>query len=533
MNSAGDKYVLAIDMGSGSAKVALVSNRGAVLASSLRPIATHFLTGGGAEQDPEEWWSAVSGAAKAVLAQAELPRDRIVAVACTTQWSVTVAVDENGRALANALSWMDSRGACYNQAITAGWPRIQGYGLFKALKWLKLTGGAPVQSGVDGLGHLLFFKHQRPEIYARAWKFLEPMDYLNLRLTGRAAASYGTIFPYWVTDNRDPNRIDYSPELLAMAGVERAKMPDLLPVNAILGPVKGEIADELGLARGTKVTMGTCDSHAATIGAGAVRDFDGYFYIGTTAWMSCHVPRKKTDPIHMLSTMPAALPGRYMVGAEQGMAGRCLEHLNEILFAPGDQTTPPPADPYGSLNRLAAEAAPGSNGLIFTPWMNGALAPSEDPHTRSAFFNLSTHTTRGDCVRAVMEGIAFNLRWLKAHVEKFIGRRFARLNFIGGGAQSEVWCQILADVLGCPVHQVSDPRNANAVGAAMAAFAALGELHVDTIASLVRIQAVWNPNPATRALYDREFAEFMQFYKRMKPIYRRLNAARQNGVADG
>ncbi len=531
--TAGEKYVLAVDMGSGSAKVALVSNRGEVAASALRPIPTQFLPGGGVEQDPELWWSAVVGAAKAALAQVELPRERILALACTTQWSVTVPVDENGSAIANALSWMDSRGARYNRAITAGWPRIQGYGLRKALKWLKLTGGAPVQSGVDGLGHILYFKHERPELYSRTWKFLEPMDYLNLRLTGRAAASYGTIFPYWVTDNRDPNRVQYSPELLAMAGVDRAKMPDLLPVNAILGALRPEVADELGLARGTRVTMGSCDSHAATIGAGAVRDYDGYFYIGTTSWMSCHVPGKKTDPIHMLSTMTAALPGRYMVGAEQGMAGRCLEYLKDLLFPPGDETAPCPEDVYGYLNRLAAEAAPGSNGVIFTPWINGVLAPSEDPYTRSAFFNQSARTTRADYVRAVMEGIAFNLRWLKGHVEKFVGRRFERLNFIGGGAQSQVWCQILADVLGCPVHQVHDPRNANAVGAAMACFAALGEVDIDTIPSLVRIAAVWRPQPSNRATYERAFSEFMQIYKRMKPIYRRLNARPADGVADG
>ncbi len=523
MEPSADKYVLAIDMGSGSAKAVIVSIGGEIAASALRSIETTILPGGGAEQDPEQWWSAVSAAAASAVADAAIPPERIIAIVCTTQWSVTVPVDEHGNALGNAISWMDTRGGPYNRAIVGGWPGIKGYGLLKLIRWIRLTGGAPVQSGVDGLGHVLYLKHERPEIYARAHAFLEPMDYLNLRLTGRCAASYGTIFPYWLTDNRDAHRIRYAPELLRMAGVDRARMPDLLPVDAVLGTIKPDVADQLGLAPGTRVMMGSCDSQAATIGAGAVPDYQGYFYIGSTSWLSCHVPAKKTAPLKMMSTMPAAIPGRYMVTAEQGMAGRCLEFLKDLLFPDGDGSAAPRGDVYGHLNRLAAEAPPGSDGLIFTPWINGVLAPSEDPFTRSAFFNQKVGTTRKHYVRAVMEGVAFNLRWLKGHVERFIGRGFPHLNFIGGGAQSDLWCQIQADILGCAVRQVASPRNANAVGAALAAFAALGEIGIADIASRVKIAAVYDPIDANRRIYDRQFREFMEFYKRTKAIYRRLN----------
>ena len=326
------KYVLAIDMGSGSAKVAVVSSAGDVVASALRHTTTKFMAGGAVEQDPEEWWRAVRDAAKEAIAAAQVPADQIIAIACTTLWAVTVPIDESGVAIGNAISWMDTRGAKYDRAISRGWPRVQGYGLFKLLKWLRYTGGAPVQSGVDGLAHILFIKHERPDVYTRTYKFLEPMDYLNLRLTGNFAASYATMFPYWLTDIRDPNKIDYVPELLAMAGVDRAKLPDLRPVNAVLGTLKPDVATELGLDLSTRVVMGSCDGHAANLGAGVVRDYDGYFYIGTTAWMSCHIPAKKTDALHMLTAMPAAIPGRYVVGAEQGAAGRSLEFLKDILY---------------------------------------------------------------------------------------------------------------------------------------------------------------------------------------------------------
>jgi xylulokinase len=515
-----ERYILSIDMGSGSAKVALVSSSARVAAAALRPIRTCFLADGGAEQDPAEWWSAVVAASHDTLARAAVPPEQIIAVACTTQWAVTVPVDCDGAALGNAISWMDTRGGRYNRAITRGWPSVDGYSALKLYRWLRLTGGAPVNSGQDSLGHILFIKHERPELYDRTHKFLEPMDYLNLRLTGAAAASFGTIYPYWLADNRDANHVAYAPVLLALAGVDREKLPDLFPVSYVLGTVRPDVAAELGLSPATRVVMGTCDGHSAALGAGVVDDFDGYFYVGTTSWMSCHLPRRMSDSMHRLSSMPAALAGRYVVTAEQGMAGKCLEYLRDILYAPGAAT----ADAYHEMNALAAEVAPGSDRLLFAPWLAGIMAPTEESAVRGAFFNQTARTTRGHLVRAVMEGIAYNLRWLRVYVEKFIGHRFERLAFIGGGATSDLWCQILADVLGVPVRQVANPRNANAVGAAMAAFVALGELEARRIPSLIKVARVYDPIEANRLLYDRLFAELMEFLKRTRPIYRRLNA---------
>ena len=518
-----DLYVLAIDMGSSSVKASIVSSRGELAGSGLRRIDTHLFPNGGAEQNSEQWWAACVGAAQAAIQMAAIPPERVIAVACTTQWAVTVPVDRGGRAISNALHWMDTRGGPYSRAVVGGWPRVGGYGGSKLIRWIRMTGGAPALSGVDGFGHVQYLRCERPQVYDSAYKFLEPMDYLNARLTGRIAASYSTIFPYWVTDNRNPLRVEYRPELLRAAGIEREKLPDLLPVDSVLGELTAQAAAQLGLARGTKVMMGTGDSHSATIGAGCVTDYEGYFCIGTSAWLSCHVPSKKTDVVHAIYTMPAALPGRYIVGAEQGAAGRCLDYLNNNILSPKNHRDES-RDVYGELNAEAATVAPGCNGLIFTPWIHGVLAPSEDPHTRSAFFNQSARTTRAHYIRAVMEGVAFNLHWLKGHVEAFVGRRFDRLTFIGGAACSDVWGQILADILGCPVRQAANPRSANAIGAALAAFRTLGHIDIGAIPGLVRTTRTFDPNTQNARVYAEQFREFLEFYKKTRPIYRRLNA---------
>lgn len=503
-------HVLAVDLGTGTAKVALVSREGTVAGWALRPVATHQLPGGGAEQDPAEWWSAVTGAAREALAASGLGPADVRAVRATTQWAVTVPVDGHGQALAPALSWMDSRGGPHVRRIAGG--RVAGYNARKLRRWIKLTGGAPVLGGVDGLGHALYLKHEQPEVYAAADKLLEPADYLNLRLTGVAAASFGTIFPYWLTDNRDARRIDYDAGLLRLAGIDRAKLPDLLPMDAVVGGLLPDVAAELGLTPGTPVLAGTTDLESAAVGAGSIADGQGYFYVGTTSWMSCHVPAKRSDLRHMLGTMPAALPGRYVVVAEQGMAGRCLEWLRATLVD----------EPYDELERMAAAVAPGSDGLVFLPWLGGVSVPTEDFLTRSAFFNQSWRTTRSHYVRAVMEGVALNLRWLRPHVERFARTRFDELTFIGGAAQSDTWCQIFADVLGVPIRRVAEPRLANAVGCGLLAFAALGEIGEGELAGRVPIGRVFEPGPGVAA-YDRSFAAFLDLYRAGRPVYRRLN----------
>jgi xylulokinase len=526
--------VLAIDLGTSAVKTALVSQDGHAQAVETRPIFTRLLPGGGAEQDPEQWWQASCEAARRTLAAVPNSRARTAGVVCTTQWAVTVPVDRTGKHLGPAISWMDSRGAPYVRRMVGGWPQIFGYQAYKLWTWVRLTGGCPSRAGVDGLAHILFLQNERPEIYRAADKFVEPMDYLNARLTGRVAASFGTMFPYWLTDNRDPCRIAYHPRLIAWAGIDPAKLPPLLPVGAQVGGVLPEVAEELGLAPGTPVLAGSCDGQAAAIGAGSVRDFAGYFYVGSTAWMSCHVPRKKTDLLHMITTMPAALPGRYVVMAEQGIAGRFLEVVKDnLLLPPGDPTVAELEDPYAYLNRLAASVPPGCDGVLFTPWVNGILVPADDPHTRSTLANFSHRTGRAHVVRAVFEGVAYNIRWLREHVEKFVGQRFPSLRFIGGGAVSDLWCQIFADVLGVPIERVAQPRAANAVGAALAAFVALGRASLAEIERAVRVERTFLPEETARRHYDQAYAEFRHLYRVLKPTYRRWNRGGHKRRAQG
>lgn len=523
--NAPEKLILAVDLGTSGPKVALVATTGAIVDSDVEETSITFLPDGGAEQNPEEWWTAIVRASNRVVGRQAARAGSIAAVCCTTQYSCTVAVDAAGRPLMNAISWMDTRGGRAVREVTRGWPSFQGYGIGKLSKWLRLTGGAPTHSGKDSLAHILYIKRERPDLYKATCKFLEPKDYLNHRLTGRFMATYDSINLHWLTDNRDIGRIRYDDRLLALTGIERNKLPDLIHSTELVGPLLPEPARELGVPAGIPVVGGTTDAQSSGIGSGAVRDFEGHLYVGTSSWISCYVPFMKTDLFHNMASLPSAVPGRYYVANEQECAGSCVAFLRDNLIFPSDELAcgPRPEEPYKLLDQVAAKAPAGSEKVIFLPWMYGERTPIEDHSVRGGFLNISLKTRRDCLVRAVLEGVAYNSRWLLECVERFCGRPFSGLNFIGGGAKSDLWCQIFADVLNRTIRQVKDPVQANTRGAGLVGSIALGSLSFADVAAKVEIAKTFQPNAANRAIYDRLYREFLQIYKRNKAIFRRLN----------
>jgi xylulokinase len=513
------RHVLCIDLGTSALKVALVSMTGDVVAAEQETQQVTLLPGGGAEQDPRQWWELITKASSRLMARGVVPPESVAAVACTAQWSGTVAVDEHGEPIRDAIIWMDSRGAPYVRRITGGAVRVQGYGVARLSRWLRATGGIPAHSGKDPIAHILWLKHEEPETYQRAHLFLEPKDWLNARLTGRLAASFDSIALHWLTDNRDPYRIRYDPALLRMAGIEASRLPGLLAATDILGPLSPEPAGALGVPAGIPVVAGSPDLQSAAIGSGATHDYQAHLYVGTSSWLTCHVPFKKTDLLHNMASLPSPVPGRYFIANEQETAGAALAFLRDrVLFGAG-----PPDSAYREFDQMAGRTPPGSGGVIFTPWLYGERTPVEDPFVRGGFHNLSLSASREDLVRAVFEGVALNTRWLLRAVERFTGRRLEPIRFIGGGARSDIWCRIFADVLGRTIEQVADPVNAGTRGAGLLAAVALGELTFDQIPDRVAVAASHHPDPAPAQLYDNLFREFVGLYRRNRKAHARLN----------
>ncbi len=212
------------------------------------PCQVFFLPGGGAEHDPAEWWSAIKACIKQVLHDSGVATKNIIAVAVTSMWGVTVAVDERGEPLMRAMSWMDVRGAKYNRELVRGFPMVEGYQLGLLLKYLDKHGFPP--SPTDPIGHMLWIKNERPEIYKRTYKFLEPVDYINMKLTGRFTATQNTVLPMLICDNRRLDRTEYDPWLVKTCTIDPAKFPELLPIDGIIGPITDGGRERAGAGTG-------------------------------------------------------------------------------------------------------------------------------------------------------------------------------------------------------------------------------------------------------------------------------------------
>ena len=493
---------IAIDLGTTGLKVAVVSLQGETQWSASRQLTTKLGAGGAATQDANEWWTLVSGLVREATSQCT----DIVAVATTGQWASTVPVDADGIPVDDCVMWMDTRGEPYARKVIAG--PVAGLNPRNALAWVRRTGGAPSTTGADFLGHALFLQHTG----STARWFIEPVDHLAMRFTGEACASHASMTAAWLTDNRRLDILDYDDDLVRRSGVDRSKLPPLQPTGAVIGTVRADVARDLGLPAGVQVVTGVPDLHSASVGAGTVRDFTTHLAISTTSWISCPVPFKKTSVSNQIASIPG-VNGGYLVANNHETAGRCLQWLRESVLDLD----------YDELTALAATAPVGSGDVIFTPWLAGERSPVDDLHARGGFHNLSLQTSPAHLVRAVLEGVAYNSRWLHGAVEKFTRRRLDPIRIFGGGAVSDLWCQIHADVLDRTIERVADPLNCNARGAALIAGMALGEVKPDDIDDLVAIERTFTPDLASRAAYDRLYAEFPGLYKAQKGMFARLN----------
>lgn len=519
-----DQLILAVDLGTSGCKCALVSLDGQVHAWAFNSVPLH-VNGVSAEQDPSDWWTAFMKGATELLQSDPVRRRKVVAVCCSTQSEGTVCVDRDGQAIGNAMLWLDMRGAAaVKKRVGGGRFNLGGYAPFKLWRSLRLTGGAPALSGKDSAGHIAFICDHEPERYDRTYKFLNVLDYMNLKLTGRFCATADSMLTAWVTDNRDSHHIRYHQGLIDELRIDAQKLPELVGSTEVLGTLLPDLATILGLAADTRVVAGSTDTSAVAVGA-AVSDYSPHLYLGTSSWIGAHVPFKKSSVRNHMAAVPSAISGRYLAMAMQTAAGANLSFLRDrIIYHPdellSDEQQP---DVYELLDRIASRVPAGARGLIYMPWLCGERSPVDDPSLRAGLFNLKLEHSREDIIRAFLEGIALNTRWMLEPFGNFLGRSGEAITAVGGGAQSDLWCQIFADVTGHPIHQPDNPIQTNARGAAFIAAVGLGALKFEDIPSLQRPNRTYEPSRNLKGLYNDRFATFKEVRQCLTPLYRRLN----------
>jgi xylulokinase len=502
-------YVLAIDLGTTGVKVAVVDADSQVRCAASESFATVFTRDGAAEQDAEAWWQAIGRCSRAAVAGAG-GAGTIAAVAVTAQYMSVVAIDAAGMPLAPVVMWMDTRGGPLH-------PLRDDHDAFAL--WIDRHGLPPLPN--DDLAHIAVLRAAYPHVDADVAAFVEPVDALVARLSGRVVATATTAFPLMCTDNREWSRVRYDAELVARAGVDARVLPTIVTADAPIGPVTADAARHLGVAGTALVMPGTVDSITSAVGGGALDSSRVALVVGTTSVMATHVGAKSDDLAHAITSIPSPLSERYFVMAENGVGGRALDlWLHQVVFgADGFATSPVPHDGFARAEAVAAAVPCGSGGVLFLPWLTGSIAPAPDEHTRGGFVGMGLSSTRAEMTRAVYEGVALNAAWLLDPFRTFTGVDYQEITFGGGGARSALWGEILADALGITVHRLAEPEYTNARGAALLAFGVLGRLDPDSAGSQPRVEQTHRPDPERVRVYAGLRERFSGFHAATRAWY--------------
>ncbi len=525
-----EKYIISHDLGTSSDKAILVTVFGKIIDSAKQDYPLYHPQPGFAEQDPMDLWKAVCSTTREVISKTEVNVADIVGITFSSQMQGLIPVTKEGKPLTPSMTWLDGRAADIIREELWTQPRIMGYNILRLRKFIKITGGSPGQAGKDQIGKLLWLKKYKSEVFNETYKFIDIKDFIIFKLTGQFITSADVGVIWWLLDTRK-NLNQWHPGLCKLAGITPNRLSEVKESAAIVGSLTNEAAIETGLNLNTTIINGAGDLTCATLGSGAINEGELYISVGTSGWVAGHVTKRKIDIAHYTGCIGSAYPQKYYLAmAHQETAGYCLEWLkNKVLYHEKQLMDEKQKwKIYEVLDDLAAKAGPGSEGLIFTPWMYGERCPLDDDHVRGSLMNLSLSHSREHLVRAVLEGIAFNTRWAMETLENLYSK-VTELNFIGGGATSDLWCQIMADITNRKINQVEDAQQAGAKGIALLASMSLGYISsFEEIKKYIKIKNSFIPNSQYRELYDTMFKEFKNIYKQNKKWYRRMNSGTLN-----
>ena len=499
--------ILAHDLGTTGNKATLIDAAGKPVASAFEGYVTSYPQPNWAEQDASDWQRALANTTRRLLSQSAIPPSQIAAVSFSGHMQGALVVDDAGQPLRPAIIWADQR-ATEQAAFIA-----QAGGGEDAV--YRLTGHRV--SAAYTAAKVLWIKDHQTELYRRARWVLQPKDYAAWLLTGRIVTDYSDASG---TQLFDLEHRRWSRELIDALDLSAQLLPDAFPSTTVIGQVTPEAARLTGLMAGTPVVIGGGDGACATVGSGAIRAGDAYTYIGSSAWMAMNVREPLPDPHRRIITFAHLDPALLFSLGPMQAAGGAFDWLDRLF------NCHPGAEPaYAELDAMAAAIPPGASGVLCLPYLLGERSPHWNPQARAAFVGLSMAHGRAEMARAVLEGVAFNMRWI-LDVLRSQGARISRMYVIGGGARSAIWRQILADMYGMPLLRPHLDATATALGAAIAGGIGVGLFSgFDVVARLIPVTEAEQPIADHVQRYAGLYPLFQQVYAALEPVFDRLSTA--------
>ena len=506
MGTRGMNYFVGIDVGTTGTKTVLVSEKGRIVASATGEYPMQTPHPQWAEQDPEDWWRATVSSLCEVMATSDVDAAAISGIGLTGQMHGMVMLDAQGEVLRPCIMWNDQRTAAQCDWImnTVGRKRFLELTLNPALPGFT----AP---------KIVWTREYEPEIYARAAKVLLPKDYIRYRLTGVFASDVsdasGTVL-------LDVSRRAWSDEVLDALAIPREWLPECVESTEIAGRITPEVAELAGLPAGLPVVGGAGDQAASAVGTGIVEPGLVSVTLGTSGVVFAHTEEPSFDPEGRLHTFCHAVPGKWHVMGVTLSAGGSFRWFRDALGACEQSVARlSGVDPYAVLTAEAAEAPPGSEGLLFLPYLTGERTPYPDPNARGAFIGLTLRHDKRHMVRSVLEGVAYSLLDCIGLFRE-LAIPIQQVRAVGGGARSRLWRQILADVLGVELVTIN-VTDSTAYGAALLAgvgtgvYASVSEACAATVRIVDRIE----PVVGNQTRYNELYNVYGSLYRSLKPAF--------------
>jgi xylulokinase len=499
-------YLMGIDIGTQSTRAAVLDFDGNVIASSSRLQDMYTPKPGWAEQNPQVWWDNTVKNIKKLFEGGVISQDQILAIGVSGQMHGTVPIGRDGELLADRVQlWCDKRPAGLVETFISRPGTIDAY----------RTAGSPPVSSWLGF-KILWEVNHRPRVYEQTWKFLLPKDYINYLLTGKVATDHSEASGAFLMDVETEN---WSEELASLLEIEISKLPDISPSSEVIGVVTPKAAAVTGLLEGTPVVAGGGDMLCMLLAAGITRPGIASDVTGTSGIFSVFTDKPVLDP--RLMNLHHVMPGWIPFGIIDSGGGALKWFKDSFCHTEISQAQQQGVEVYDLLNEMATLIDPGAEGLLFFPYLMGERTLGS-PYARGVFFGLTPRTGKGAMVRAIMEGITFELRRTLEIVEA-AGHTVDVIYHNGGGAKSDLWNQVKADIYQKDV-QTFESSEGGILGSAILAGVGAG-VYSDPATGAercLRVAKEYNPRPETRERYDALFMLFKGLHDRLQESFNSL-----------
>ena len=502
-----EPLLLGVDVGTSAVKAALFDLNGALEAAVHVEYPTHHLRPGWVEQQPEDWWRGCCQAIQQALASVERGAERVVGVGVSAQAPTLIAVDRDGVPLRPALIWMDRRAEAEVQELC---DRVGADEIYR------ITGNRPDPYFLAA--KLLWFGKHEPELMARTTQFLQITGFINHRLTGTFAVDHVHAALLQLRE-RETGR--WSDVICEACRVDQARLPPVRLGHEVQGEVTAQAAELTGLRPGTPVMVGTVDGAAAALEAGVAEPGIAAEMTGTSTVVM--IPNAGGITESSLIAMPHAIPSVHLLVGAMVSSGASLKWYRDQFGLIEQQTAHLlHTDVYDLFTRQAAQAPPGSDGVIFLPYMMGERSPLWHTNARGVLFGLSLATPRAAVIRAILEGTAFALRH-NLEIASQAGAPVREIRSVGGGARSVLWNQIKADVLGLPI-MLPEASVGAAFGDAVLVAMGLGYFPdlMSTLLQIIQIKTVHEPRRECQGLYDELYGIYRDLYVHVRGDFNRV-----------